>query len=327
MSRVMIIAEAGSNHNGELKTAFEIIEKAAAGGADVVKFQGFLADDLLSKDDPDYAAMKRLEIPEAWYPQIIAHCRKNNIQYLSTASNDKSLAWMEKYGAEMYKIASCNINYQPLLEKLVDIGKPLIVSTGMATLSEIVELKAYFESKKFTRYSFLHCVAKYPTPPDQMNLKNITEMKRQLNCKIGFSDHSEGIHMAVAAIALGAEIVEKHVSLDKKGIGMDHKVAITMEQFSEMCRNIREVEAGMKEKFLSSTEEYKTMRRSLHFTENLEIGTLLQPHHIKVTRPEDGISPRDITRVINKKLSRAVKKDAPVSYEDIEYLESASNNQ
>ncbi|MBU0516557.1 MAG: N-acetylneuraminate synthase family protein [Proteobacteria bacterium] len=315
--RVKIIAEIGSNHDGKLDTARDLVSVAADCGADVCKFQSFLVDDLLAHDDTRYERLKKLEMPQNWYPVLIEHCRREGVAFLSTATNHTTLDWMEKYGAWGYKVASCNLTHRPLIDRLTTLNKPLMVSTGMASLEEILALARYFDGRGFAAYSFLHCVSKYPTPPAELRLRNIVVLKEILNCPVGFSDHSSGPHLAVAAVALGATIVEKHISLTKTGLGMDHQVALLPEDFRTMCRAIRDAEAALRADFTPDWEMIKAMRRSLHFTRDMRLGETIDAADVKVVRPEDGLPPAALETVIGRRLDRDVKADAPVTAEAI----------
>ncbi len=301
-----IIAEVGSNHNGSLDQAFELIDVAADLGADVVKFQSFLADQLLAADDPNYERIKRLEVPRAWYPLLMERCEKRGVSFLSTATNETTMAWMEELHVAAYKVASCNITHRPLLDQLIATGKSVIVSTGMATLDEILETARHFRSRGLRSFSFLHCVSKYPTPPEDMRLGNIPVLRALLGCPIGLSDHSPGSHIAVAAVALGATIIEKHISLDKTGIGLDHEVAVVPQTFGEMCRQLREVAAALNPDFSPDLQNIRTMRRSVRFTRPLTAGSVVQADDLKVTRPEDGLKPEFFDTLIGRRLTRDV---------------------
>ena len=317
MNKVTIIAEIGSNHNGCLSTAFRLIDEATDGGADIVKFQSFLVDDLLSRDDPNAERLRALQLKREWYPELMAHCAKRGVRFLSTATNETTIGWMEEAGAWGYKVASCNITHRPLLERLIGIGKPLIISTGMASLAELEELKAFFAAKGFGDYSILHCISQYPTPPGAMRLLNILKLKEMFSCPVGLSDHSLGTHLAVAAVALGATIVEKHISLDRTGLGMDHEVAVLPDEFRAMCAMIRDTEATLTVGFDPDPAGVFAMRRSLHFARDMEAGEPVRREDIKVVRPEDGLPPSRLESVLDKRTCRAVSKGEAVREEDI----------
>jgi len=306
-NRVMLIAEIGSNHNGDLDTALELISVSASCGADVCKFQSFLVDDLLAAGDPNYDRLKMLEIPRQWYPVLMKHCVREGVRFLSTATNHATLDWMEEDGAWGYKVASCNITHRPLLDRLIRINKPVIVSTGMTSLEEVTALARHFDASGLGQYAFLHCVSRYPALPEEMRLHNIVIMKEALQCPIGFSDHSTGTHMAVAAVALGARIVEKHISLDKAGQGLDHEVAMLPGDFKALCRAVREVEQALFADFIPDREVMFAMRRSLHFSRDMKAGDTIGPDDLKIVRPEDGLMPEHFARIQGLRLAMAVK--------------------
>lgn len=313
---VTIIAEIGSNHNGELDTAYELIDMAAEAGADIVKFQSFLVDDLLAAGDPNYEVLKKLELPRAWYPKLFQRCRERGVHFLSTATNFTTMDWMEELGVVGYKVASCNITHRPLLERLVKIGKPVIVSTGLASKDDILELADFFAASGFSDYSILHCISQYPAPPESMRLGNITALKELLPCPVGLSDHTHGVHIPAAAVALGARIVEKHISLDRSGLGLDHDVAILPDEFRRLCKVIRELEQALVVDFTPNAEGIFSMRRSLHYASALEKGTTLGTEHLKIVRPEDGLLPSRQNGVLGLRLARDVEDGAPVRMED-----------
>jgi sialic acid synthase SpsE len=312
---VTIIAEIGSNHDGELDKAFRLIDVAAECGADVVKFQSFLVDDLLAADDPNYDRLRRLQVPRDWYPKLMARCQSRNLAFLSTATNFTTLGWMEGLGVHGYKVASCNITHRPLLRRLVEIGKPVIVSTGMATLDEVMALRRWFEGLDFHAFAFLHCIARYPTPAEDMNLGNIRVLRRVLPCPVGLSDHSHSTVIPALAVALGARIIEKHISLDRGGIGLDHEVAVLPDDFAAMCRNIREAEAAVRIDFTPERAVMARMRRSLRFARDLEAGCVVAEADLKVTRPEDGLPPDTLDRLIGRRLTRAVAANQPAQWD------------
>jgi N,N'-diacetyllegionaminate synthase len=317
--RTTIIAEVGTNHNGDLGTAQELIKVSAQCGADVVKFQSFLVDELLAEDDENYQQLKMLQLPREWYPVLMDYCNQNGVTFLSTATNFTTIEWMEECGVEAYKVASCNISHILLIEKLVTIGKPVIFSTGLVSLDELIELDRYLQENNFSQYAFLHCVSRYPTLYEDLHLGNIKELKRLFQCPIGFSDHSMGITMPVAAVALGASIIEKHISLDRKGIGMDHEVALLPDQFNNMCEAIRNTERALVTDMAPDSENMFAMRRSLHYSRDLSPGDRIRERDVKIVRPEDGLLPKEIGDVIGKRVKRSVRSNQPVRREDIEH--------
>lgn len=315
MNEILIIAEVASNHNGDLDTALRLIDIAAECGADVVKFQSFIAKDIILPSDPMFDRLQQLEMPQEWYPVLMDRCAQKGVRFLSTATSFTTINWMEEFGVWGYKVASCNISFRPLIDRLVEIGKPVIFSTGLARIEEVKALADHLVKEGFRDFAFLHCVSKYPALPENLRLKNITLLRELLPCPIGFSDHSAGTHMAVAAVALGAKIVEKHISLDKQGIGMDHDVAILPDEFAVICRAVRDAEKALTTDVIPDLDGMFTMRRSLHFACELSAGEIITAEAVKITRPEDGLLPENIETILGCTVREPVKRDQPITKE------------
>jgi sialic acid synthase SpsE len=312
-----------SNHNGDLDTALHLIDTAAECGADVVKFQSFIANDIILSTDPVFERLKKLEMPREWYPVLMERCALRDIRFLSTATSFTTINWMEEFGVWGYKVASCNISFQPLIDRLVEINKPVIFSTGFARIEEIKTLSDRLIKKGLNEFAFLHCVSKYPASAGDLRLKNITLLRELLPCPIGFSDHSTGTHMAPVAVALGAKIVEKHISLKKEGIGMDHDVAILPDEFAVLCQAVRDAENALKADVMPDVEGMFNMRRSLHFACALDAGETIAAEAIKVTRPEDGLLPENIEAVLGRTVCKPVKRDQPITKEVLAHEQSS----
>ncbi len=314
---VTIIAEIGSNHEGDLDLAIDLIRSTADAGADIVKFQSFIADELIPKSDQNYERIKNLELRKEWYPILIEECKLKGVKFLSTATSFTTLKWMDEYNVEGYKVASSNISYTQIIDKLITLKKPIILSTGMASLNEINNLHKKLK-KSGLEHAFLHCVSKYPVEPYEMNLGNIQYLLDNLDCEIGFSDHSLGDNMSVAAVSLGARIIEKHVTADKNGRGMDNAVSLLPDEFKSYCSSIRETEKALKVNFDQNNSIISTYRRSLHFSKNLAKGSIVKISDICTIRPEDGIKPVYLNDVIGKKLKDNVTKGAAIKWDLIE---------
>jgi sialic acid synthase SpsE len=315
--RTTIIAEIGTNHEGSLDIALDLIKSSAKSGADIVKFQSFIADELISKTDQNYFRLKSLEIKEKWYPILIEECQANNVHFLSTATSFESLDWMEKYNVLGYKVASANISHTQIIDKLIEYRKPIILSTGMATFDEISQIHKKLQDNRI-EHAFLHCVSKYPAKPKEMNLGNIEYLKSNLECEIGFSDHSLGDNMSIAAVSLGAKIIEKHVTADKNGKGMDNDVSLIPEEFKRFCSSIRETENALKVHFEMELSKFKNYRRSLHFANNMSKGSIIQAKNIITIRPETGIKPEYLNQVLGKKLIKNAKQGDPILWDLVE---------
>jgi N-acetylneuraminate synthase/N,N'-diacetyllegionaminate synthase len=316
--KTLIIAEIGSNHDGDLDKALRMIDVAAEVGANVAKFQSFLADEMYAPGDPNHALLKKLEMPREWYPKLYDHCEQNGIRFLSTATNETTLGWMEDLGMDWYKIASGNITHRPLIDRLIEIGKPIIFSTGVASLDEILDLAGYLRKQEHDEFAFLHCVSEYPAPADHIRLGNIEILTRLLQCPVGFSDHSETPYLALAAVALGARIIEKHLTLDGVGVSPDHAFSQKPEQFRTMVNGIREVESGLFIDFSPNSEGMYSLRRSLHYASDLKAGHALSLDDLKIIRPEDGLAPKQLHDVVGQTLMVNVKRHDPVRWHQIE---------
>jgi len=313
-----IIAEIGTNHEGSLDLACEMIEKFANAGADIIKFQAFVVEDMVPKNASYYDRMKQLEVKKDWYKVLIEECKKNGVEFLSTATSFKSLEWMEDAGANMYKVASGNATHIPILDKLIEINKPIIISLGLLEFNEILELANYFESKNFHKFSFLHCQVKYPTPTNASNLKNITILKELFpNTTIGYSDHTLSILTPSIAVSLGAKIIEKHVFLKKGKLGMDYDAAINLVDFKKMVEMIRETEEMLKVDFRISQDIKQQYRRSFHAKKDIKKGEVLSFKNLKISRPEDGIEPKYYNKVLGKKAKKDIKAEQPIRWDDI----------
>jgi N,N'-diacetyllegionaminate synthase len=313
-----VIAEIGTNHEGNLDLACEMIEKFAKAGANIIKFQSFIVDDMIPKTAPYYKRMKKLELKKEWYEILFQTCKKNNVEFLSTATSFKSIEWMEKIGVSMYKVASGNATHMPIIDKLIEINKPIIISVGLLELNEIFELVKYFEMKNFEKFSLLHCQVEYPTPIQRANLENIAVLKEIFkNISVGYSDHTTSILTPSIAVSLGAEIIEKHVYLRKGDIGMDYDVAISLNEFEKMVKMIRETELMLKMDF-SISEEFRFLyRRSFHAKRDIKKGEVFSFENLKISRPEDGIKPKYYKELIGKKANKNIKAESAVKWEDV----------
>lgn len=313
-----VIAEIGSNHDGDFGEALGLMDVAVKAGADAVKFQSFLADHLVSRDSPDYAMLKRIELPREWYPRLKQAAAERGLKFFSTATNDVTLGWLQECGAELYKIASPNITHLPLIRKTAAIGKPVVMSTGMAGLEQIDEAVQTFLSTGNRQLCLLHCVSDYPARPESINLRFIETLRELYPFPIGFSDHTLDIGTAIAAVAVGARAIEKHLTSDRSRPGPDHHYALQPDEFIAMVRNIRITEAalGSRHKVLSPGEREKTALywRSLHAALDLPAGTVLKPEHVSVIRPNDGLHPRHFDDVIGLRVKLPLRAGEAITW-------------
>jgi sialic acid synthase SpsE len=313
-----LIAEIGSNHNGDFDTALRLMDIAREAGADAVKFQSFLADHLVKRDSPDYTLLKQLELPQAWYPRLKQAAEGRGLVFFSTATNSITLNWMSELGVELYKLASPNLTHIPLIREIARLGRPVIVSTGMAGLQEIDEAVQAFTEQGNRQLALLHCTSEYPAQPENLNLRAIPTLAATFPYPVGFSDHSLDGGTAVAAVALGARVIEKHLTLDRTQNGPDHHYALEPAEFIRMGQSIRIVERslgdGRKEPAAVERDKAAKYWRSLHAARDLTAGHVLTPDDVAVVRPNDGLHPRHLDAVQGMRLARATPAGTPLTW-------------
>ena len=318
ISKTLIIAEAGVNHNGDLKIAKELIHQAAIAGADLVKFQTFTVAKLLTLEapkadyqkDPDalttsnYEMLKSLELSKNDHLELIQECKKYGIEFFSTAFDEASLSFLLELGMSKIKIPSGEITNKPLLEFIAQFNMPVIMSTGMADLNEIQLALEVLSNNKLTRenITILHCTSQYPASFENINLRAITSMKKKFNLNIGYSDHTLGAEASIAAVSLGATIIEKHITLDSNMSGPDHKASMEPKDFQDMVSAIRNIERGLGNGIKVPTSEELEMRtvarKSLVANKKIEKGEIFTQENLTVKRPGNGLSPMSIDEVI-----------------------------
>lgn len=329
MARVLIIAEAGVNHNGSMKLAYELIDAAVAAGVDVVKFQTFKTENLVTKNavkaeyqnkntgiaESQLDMLKKLELTQDQFTELKTYCQTKNIEFLSSAFDMESLLFLRDLGLSTWKIPSGEITNLPYLEFVGKLNHKVIVSTGMCNLEEIGEaldclIKAGTHKKNIT---ILHCTTEYPTPMDQVNLLAMNTIKNKYQVDVGYSDHTEGIEVPVAAVALGAVVIEKHFTLDKTLPGPDHKASLVPNELNQMVQSIRNIEnaLGIEEKKLTVSEEknIKIARKSIVAKTNIKKGEILNDRNLTIKRPGTGISPMKWYSVIGQTASKDYSED------------------
>ena len=329
ISKTLIIAEAGVNHNGDLKIAKELIHQAAIAGADLVKFQTFTVAKLLTLDapkadyqqDPDalttsnYEMLKSLELSKNDHLELIQECKKYGIEFFSTAFDETSLSFLLELGMSKIKIPSGEITNKPLLEFIAQFDMPVIMSTGMADLNEIQLAIEVLSNYKLTRenITILHCTSQYPASFENINLRAITSMKKKFNLNIGYSDHTLGAEASIAAVSLGATIIEKHITLDSNMPGPDHKASMEPKDFQDMVSAIRNIERGLGNGIKAPTSEELEMRivarKSLVANKKIEKGEIFTQENLTVKRPGNGVSPMSINEVIGTKAVYSFKEN------------------
>jgi N-acetylneuraminate synthase len=323
-SSIIIIAEAGVNHNGSIEIACKLIDEAAKSGADIVKFQTFKAEKLVSKearkaqyqklsltedDDLQISMLKRLELDEKAHFKLIEHCKSKGIEFLSTGFDEESIDMLIRLGIKKIKIPSGEITNKPLLRHIAAKGLPVILSTGMSDMNDIrsaVEVLLSGSVKK-SDLTILHCTTEYPAPLEDVNLKAMHAIAEEFDVPVGYSDHTEGIEVPVAAVAMGAVIIEKHFTIDRNLPGPDHKASLEPNELKRMIEAIRNIEVaisgdGIKKVSDSERKNLIIARKSIHIGGSLKAGDIIKPEHLQMKRPGDGISPMEIDNVIGKRI-------------------------
>ena len=329
MNKTFIIAEAGVNHNGSLELAYQLIDAAKKSGADAVKFQTFKADSVVSKsaakaeyqkkttdaDESQYDMIKKLELSISNHHSLINYCKKQRIQFLSSPFDLESIHLLAEMGLNIFKIPSGEITNLPYLREIGKLKKEVILSTGMADINEISDaIKVITESgTAIENLTVLHCNTEYPTPFEDVNLNAMLTIKTAFNVKVGYSDHTNGIEIPVAAVALGAEIIEKHFTLDKNMEGPDHKASLEPDELKRMVNAIRNIEKAMGngvKRPSSSEEKNKSIsRKSLVAARPIKKGERFSADNVTTKRPGTGISPMRWDEVVGRVAQINYKED------------------
>lgn len=329
MSKTFIIAEAGVNHNGSLDLAFKLIDAAKEAGADAVKFQSFKTDKLVStkahkaeyqkqttnSSESQYEMIKKLELSVDDHKKLIEYCNRIDIQFLSSPFDLESIDLLIELGLDIFKIPSGEITNLPYLRKIGKLNKNIILSTGMADLGEIEDaLDVLTENgTELKNITVLHCNTEYPTPFEDVNLKAMLTIKKAFHVMVGYSDHTTGIEVPVAAVALGAQAIEKHFTLDKNMEGPDHKASLKPNELKQMVFAIRNIEKalgnGIKKPSNSELKNKPIARKSLIAIKDIKNGEIFTEENIGIKRPGNGISPMRWEEVIGKSARRDFELD------------------
>jgi N,N'-diacetyllegionaminate synthase len=330
---VFIVAEAGVNHNGDAAMARRLVDAAAESGADAVKFQTFTVDALLTRAAPKAGyqvettgagesqreMLARLELGAGELAQLRDRAAKHGLVFFSAPFDEKSADALEALGVALFKIPSGEITNLPLLRHVAAKGRPVILSTGMASLEEVDQAVAAIREGGHPPLAVLHCLSAYPAPVAEMNLRAMDTLAARFGCPVGLSDHTLGIEIAVAAVARGASIIEKHLTLDTGLSGPDHRASLDPPAFAAMARAIRSVESalgdGDKRAMPSEADTRRVARKSLVAARALESGSRLAPGDIAVKRPGTGISPAELPRVLGRRLNRSIAADEVIPWE------------
>ncbi|WP_027327682.1 N-acetylneuraminate synthase [Helicobacter pametensis] len=327
---ILIIAEAGVNHNGDIGLAKKLIEVAKDSGADIVKFQTGKPENVISKFAPkaqyqientgdkiesQLEMVKKLALQDSDWPVLISHCQKIGIEFLSTPFDFESIRLLDSLGMQIFKIPSGEITNLPYLRMIGKLKKQVILSTGMSNLGEIetaISILTQAGTKR-ENITILHCNTEYPTPMKDVNLKAMQTIANAFHLPVGYSDHTEGIHIPIAAVAMGAQVIEKHFTLDKTMEGPDHKASLEPHELKEMVKCIREIENalgnGIKRESESEKKNKPIARKSIVANKPIKAGEIFSEDNLYVKRPANGLSPMEWDNVIGKVAKKNFAED------------------
>ena len=329
-----LIAEMSANHDRDLDQALALMDIAADAGVDAVKLQTYSADTLtLPTDHPSarvnpiwgarnlYELYARAAMPYDFHAPLFARARERGLICFSTAYDVPDIAFLEKVGNPIYKIASFELVHLPLIRAVAQTGKPVILSTGMATLAEVEEAMEAFTSAGGRDICLLHCCSAYPAPADQVNLAAMEALRAAFDVPVGFSDHTEGTAIAVAAVARGACAIEKHFTNDRGRAGPDHRFSITGPELSGLVAQVRAAESAIgrasKQAAPAELENRAVGRRSIFATQDIAAGEIITAAKLRIVRPGAGLHPRFLDHAIGRKATRAIRAGWPLTWDDI----------
>lgn len=334
--KVYIIAEIGINHNGRINTAKKLIDTAKNAGANAVKFQTYITEKLISKNEElmpyqkknikkkinQYQMLKKNELSINDHKKLIKYCKEKKIEFISTPYDINSAKLLIKLGLKVIKIASTDVTNLELIRFILNHKKKIIISTGATSQKELNTLFKIIGTKQnLKKISLLHCISYYPAPLESLNLKVIKNLKKKFRVNVGFSDHSLSTLTGAFASLLGAEIIEKHITLSQKLIGPDHKASLEPDQFNDYVTAIRQSEKSLGDgiKKVEKIEKFtkKSMQKSIIVCENLKKGTTISYKNISSMRPANGISPLYIDKIIGKKLNYSKNKNEAIFWKDL----------
>jgi len=334
-NKVIIIAEAGVNHNGDIQQAKRLIDVAAAASVDYVKFQTFKADHVVTKSagraeyqekntknkDSQYEMLKKLELSQEDHAELISYCEEKGVRFLSTAFDLDSMSFLKSIGLNLAKIPSGEITNLPYLKKIAQTFPQIIMSTGMANMEEI---KAAYKvlmdhGAKHDNMTILHCNTEYPTPMEDVNLKAMLHIQKEMKTDVGYSDHTMGIEVPIAAVSLGAKVIEKHFTLDRDSPGPDHRASLEPEELKAMVKAIRNIEkavggSGVKEPSPSETNNKEVARKSIIAANIIKKGEKFTSQNLAIKRPGNGISPMKWDEIIGKKAAQDFEVDELIKF-------------
>jgi len=334
--KVFIIAEAGVNHNGDRKIAKKLIDAAVAAGADAVKFQSFTAEKLVTQkaskaeyqvkntgaEETQLAMLKKLEFSAADFKELFIYCQKNKIIFMSTPFDEANVGTLDKFGMTIFKVPSGEITNKSLLQTVARTKKPILLSTGMSYLGEIEKAINWIREAAGSKLdlTLLHCTSCYPVEPEDVNLRAMFTMREVFGVPVGYSDHTQGIDVSLAAVALGAAVIEKHFTLDKKMPGPDHKASLEPQELKQLVRSIRRIEQamgnGQKIPRPSEINIRQNIRRSLVSSRPIKAGEIVSANDFIFKRPGTGIPPEEQALVNGLRVKRSIAVDTVVTWKD-----------
>lgn len=322
-----IIAEAGINHNGDIELAKRLIGAAREAGADAVKFQTHLAEKEMLKGEitadyigePVFNLIKRMELSKEQHLELMSYCEDIGIIFLSTGYCKEAIDLLDELGLPLFKVGSGEVTNLPLIEYIAKKGKPMIVSTGMTTMEEL-KLSVELIRKINDKFILLQCTSTYPTRYEDVQLKAIEQLRKQFEVPVGFSDHSIGIYIPLAAVALGACVIEKHFTMDRNLPGPDQKASVEPDELNELVKGIRAIEEAMKNPKAVVEREREVQnfaRESVASILDMPAETIITKDMVDVKRPGTGIPAKDLTKVIGKRTNKAIKKDRLIKWDEL----------
>jgi N,N'-diacetyllegionaminate synthase len=326
-----IIAEAGSNHDRNLKTALALIDAAAEAKADAIKFQTYSAETLYSKYTPMHSSsklkpwdlIKSVELPREWQPKLAKHAEKKGIMFFSTPFDLAAVDELEALGVPMHKVASMELPDLVLVEKVARTGKPVIISTGGAVLEEIEQAVAVCRKAGNDKLVLLQCTTSYPAAAKYLNLRAMATLEAAFGLPAGFSDHSLGVHMAAAAAALGACVIEKHYTMSRKSKGPDHPFAIEPDELAKLVSDVREVEAALGDGLKTGPaapemENYAIAHRTIHAAKPIKKGARITRDMLCVKRPGLGIAPKHMDLLVGRRAAADIGEDRWIKWDMVD---------
>lgn len=331
-----IIAEAGINHNGDMNLAKQLIDAAVEAGADAVKFQTFHADDFITQNaekaeyqkrttstgESQYEMIKRLEFSKDEFRELFEYAQRKDIIFLSTPFDEESVDFLDSIGVQAFKISSGELNNIVLLKKIAEKQKPIILSTGMANLGEVEDAVQFLQKNGSQDIILLHCTTSYPAPIHSVNLRAIETIRCAFKLPVGYSDHTEGIIIPIAAVAMGARVIEKHFTLNRSLPGPDHKASLEPCELKAMVRAIRDVESalgdGLKRPVPEESAIKRIARRSIVAKVDIQEGKRLTASDLTVKRPGTGIEPGYLNQLIHRKTKKPIARDQVITWDMVE---------